>query len=136
MISEPNDTIAHEMMPGISNRLTNGGTRVGVSRHAGGLGEGWSDVFAEWFEPKAAPVPDRMYCWNVSRCLLFLLLCLCGQLAERIADMLKAKGRDYDVSLQYEQEHQPLYLRVFKRIGRGSSHVEFLPSDSHPNAIF
>ncbi|KAI0088048.1 Fungalysin metallopeptidase-domain-containing protein [Irpex rosettiformis] len=44
-----NDIIAHENTHGISNRLTGGGTgRCLQSLEAGGMGEGWSDAFANW----------------------------------------------------------------------------------------
>nr|VWO94070.1 Extracellular metalloproteinase 5 (EC (Fungalysin MEP5) [Ganoderma boninense] len=53
-----NDLIVHEYTHGITNRMTGGGTGRHVSRsirgrlqvvlEADGLGEGWSDAFAEW----------------------------------------------------------------------------------------
>lgn len=54
-----NDIIAHEYTHGISNRMTGGGTgRCLTSNEAGGMGEGWSDAFAEWLEQKDETVPD------------------------------------------------------------------------------
>jgi extracellular elastinolytic metalloproteinase len=42
-----NDIPVHEMMHGISNRMTGGGTgRCLETVEAGGLGEGWSDTMA------------------------------------------------------------------------------------------
>ncbi|KAI0047320.1 hypothetical protein FA95DRAFT_1268515 [Auriscalpium vulgare] len=44
-----NDVVIHENTHGISNRLTGGGTgRCLQTTEAGGLGEGWSDAFADW----------------------------------------------------------------------------------------
>ncbi|KZW03081.1 putative extracellular elastinolytic metallo proteinase precursor [Exidia glandulosa HHB12029] len=54
-----NDIIAHENTHGLSNRLTGGGTgRCLQTTEAGGMGEGWSDAFAEWSEHKDATIPD------------------------------------------------------------------------------
>ncbi|KAI0319545.1 Fungalysin metallopeptidase-domain-containing protein [Amylostereum chailletii] len=50
-----NDVVAHEMTHGITNRMTGGGTgRCLQTTEAGGMGEGWSDAFAEWMEQTAA----------------------------------------------------------------------------------
>ncbi|KAI0321260.1 Fungalysin metallopeptidase-domain-containing protein [Amylostereum chailletii] len=50
-----NDVISHEMTHGITNRMTGGGTgRCLQTDEAGGMGEGWSDAFAEWTEQSAA----------------------------------------------------------------------------------
>ncbi|KAL5486280.1 hypothetical protein ACEPAI_7326 [Sanghuangporus weigelae] len=49
-----NDIVAHENTHGLSNRLTGGGTgRCLQTRESGGMGEGWSDAFAEWTEQTA-----------------------------------------------------------------------------------
>ncbi|KAI0045234.1 hypothetical protein FA95DRAFT_1495706 [Auriscalpium vulgare] len=49
-----NDIVTHENTHGITNRLTGGGTaRCLQTTEAGGLGEGWSDAFADWNEQKA-----------------------------------------------------------------------------------
>ncbi|PVG04499.1 putative extracellular elastinolytic metallo proteinase precursor [Serendipita vermifera] len=54
-----NDVIAHEQTHGTTNRMTGGGTgRCLQTTEAGGMGEGWSDAFAEWLEHKDASVPD------------------------------------------------------------------------------
>ncbi|KAH8089905.1 Fungalysin metallopeptidase-domain-containing protein [Cristinia sonorae] len=54
-----NDIVVHEYTHGITNRLTGGGTgRCLQTNEAGGMGEGWSDAFAEWTEQKSADVPD------------------------------------------------------------------------------
>ncbi|KIM34310.1 hypothetical protein M408DRAFT_93800 [Serendipita vermifera MAFF 305830] len=51
--------IAHEQTHGTTNRMTGGGTgRCLQTTEAGGMGEGWSDAFAEWLEHKDASVPD------------------------------------------------------------------------------
>ncbi len=43
-----NDIVAHENTHGLTNRLTGGGTgRCLQTTEAGGMGEGWSDTFAE-----------------------------------------------------------------------------------------
>ncbi|KAG8706859.1 hypothetical protein FRC08_000825 [Ceratobasidium sp. 394] len=50
-----NDIVAHEYTHGISNRLTGGGTGTCLSStEAGGMGEGWSDAFADWSEQESA----------------------------------------------------------------------------------
>lgn len=47
-----NDIPIHEMMHGVSNRMTGGGTgRCLQTVESGGLGEGWSDAFAEFVKP-------------------------------------------------------------------------------------
>ncbi|KAF8608977.1 hypothetical protein BDV93DRAFT_486410 [Ceratobasidium sp. AG-I] len=49
-----NDLITHEYAHGISNRLTGGGTaRCLQTTEASGMGEGWSDAFAEWTEQES-----------------------------------------------------------------------------------
>ncbi|KAI0069746.1 hypothetical protein K474DRAFT_992389 [Panus rudis PR-1116 ss-1] len=54
-----NDIIVHENTHGITNRLTGGGTgRCLQTTEAGGMGEGWSDAFAEWTEQTSATVSD------------------------------------------------------------------------------
>ncbi|CCA66744.1 probable extracellular elastinolytic metalloproteinase precursor [Serendipita indica DSM 11827] len=54
-----NDVIAHEQTHGTTNRMTGGGTgRCLQTTEAGGMGEGWSDAFAEWLEHKDSSVPD------------------------------------------------------------------------------
>ncbi|KAG8802661.1 hypothetical protein FRC17_006367, partial [Serendipita sp. 399] len=54
-----NDVIAHEQTHGTTNRMTGGGTgRCLQTTESGGMGEGWSDAFAEWLEHKDASVPD------------------------------------------------------------------------------
>lgn len=50
-----NDIVAHENTHGTSNRLTGGGTgRCLQTLESGGMGEGWSDAFADWTEQTAA----------------------------------------------------------------------------------
>ncbi|KAI0321254.1 Fungalysin metallopeptidase-domain-containing protein [Amylostereum chailletii] len=50
-----NDIVVHEMTHGITNRMTGGGTaRCLQTQEAKGMGEGWSDAFAEWTEQTAA----------------------------------------------------------------------------------
>ncbi|KAI0634676.1 Fungalysin metallopeptidase-domain-containing protein [Trametes polyzona] len=54
-----NDIVSHENTHGLTNRLTGGGTgRCLQSVEAGGLGEGWSDAFADWLEKTDSSVPD------------------------------------------------------------------------------
>ncbi|THH27526.1 hypothetical protein EUX98_g6669 [Antrodiella citrinella] len=54
-----NDIVTHENTHGITNRLTGGGTgRCLQATEAGGLGEGWSDAFAEWSEHTSAAISD------------------------------------------------------------------------------
>ncbi|KAG8754500.1 hypothetical protein FRC12_011169 [Ceratobasidium sp. 428] len=54
-----NDIVTHEMMHGVSNRLTGGGSgRCLQSTEAGGMGEGWSDWMASIVELKSDDVPD------------------------------------------------------------------------------
>ncbi|KAG9058167.1 hypothetical protein FS842_000921 [Serendipita sp. 407] len=54
-----NDVIAHEQTHGTTNRMTGGGTgRCLQTTESGGMGEGWSDAFAEWLEHKDSSVPD------------------------------------------------------------------------------
>ncbi|KAG8781731.1 hypothetical protein FRC12_021577 [Ceratobasidium sp. 428] len=50
-----NDIVAHEYTHGISNRLTGGGSGQCLGgTEAGGMGEGWSDAFADWSEQESA----------------------------------------------------------------------------------
>ncbi|KAL1742462.1 Fungalysin metallopeptidase-domain-containing protein [Schizophyllum fasciatum] len=54
-----NDIPVHEGTHGISNRLTGGGTgRCLQTVESGGMGEGWSDAFAEWTEWKSEEITD------------------------------------------------------------------------------
>ncbi|KAI0344183.1 hypothetical protein BDW22DRAFT_1137358 [Trametopsis cervina] len=54
-----NDIVSHENTHGLSNRLTGGGTgRCLQATEAGGMGEGWSDAFADWVEQKTSTVAD------------------------------------------------------------------------------
>ncbi|KAM5541576.1 hypothetical protein V8D89_004766 [Ganoderma adspersum] len=54
-----NDVVVHENTHGITNRMTGGGTgRCLQTLEAKGLGEGWSDAFAEWTEWTNATVTD------------------------------------------------------------------------------
>lgn len=54
-----NAVVAHEMTHGISNRLTGGGTGTCLQTlESGGLGEGWSDAFAEWTEQTSGQIED------------------------------------------------------------------------------
>ncbi|KAG9052053.1 hypothetical protein FS842_010578 [Serendipita sp. 407] len=54
-----NDIVAHEQTHGTTNRMTGGGTaRCLQTTESKGLGEGWSDAFAEWLEHTDASVPD------------------------------------------------------------------------------
>ncbi|KAI0777812.1 Fungalysin metallopeptidase-domain-containing protein [Trametes elegans] len=54
-----NDIVSHENTHGLTNRLTGGGTgRCLQSTEAGGLGEGWSDAFADWLHKTDSSVPD------------------------------------------------------------------------------
>ncbi|KAI0654826.1 Fungalysin metallopeptidase-domain-containing protein [Cubamyces menziesii] len=54
-----NDVVSHENTHGLTNRMTGGGTgRCLQSTEAGGLGEGWSDAFADWVEKSDGTVPD------------------------------------------------------------------------------
>ncbi|KAI0341873.1 hypothetical protein BDW22DRAFT_1331315 [Trametopsis cervina] len=54
-----NDIISHENTHGISNRLTGGGTgRCLQVGEAAGMGEGWSDAFADWLEQKTNTTVD------------------------------------------------------------------------------
>ncbi|KZV85209.1 putative extracellular elastinolytic metallo proteinase precursor [Exidia glandulosa HHB12029] len=54
-----NDIVAHENTHGLSNRLTGGGTgRCLQTTEAGGMGEGWSDAFADWTEQAGPTIRD------------------------------------------------------------------------------
>ncbi|KAH9887360.1 Fungalysin metallopeptidase-domain-containing protein [Cubamyces lactineus] len=54
-----NDIISHENTHGLTNRMTGGGTGSCLqTTEAGGLGEGWSDAFADWVEKVDGTVPD------------------------------------------------------------------------------
>lgn len=61
-----NDIVAHENTHGTTNRMTGGGTgRCLQTNEAGGMGEGWSDAFAEYvlFTPFSAS-PDEFHRWT------------------------------------------------------------------------
>ncbi|KAI3616646.1 putative extracellular elastinolytic metalloproteinase precursor [Moniliophthora roreri] len=46
----------HEITHGLTNRMTGGGTaRCLETAESGGLGEGWSDAFADWTEHQSSP---------------------------------------------------------------------------------
>ncbi|KAI0315941.1 Fungalysin metallopeptidase-domain-containing protein [Amylostereum chailletii] len=52
-----NDIVVHENTHGITNRLTGGGTGACLqTTEAGGMGEGWSDAFADWTEQSSGIV--------------------------------------------------------------------------------
>jgi extracellular elastinolytic metalloproteinase len=54
-----NDILVHEATHGTTNRMTGGGTgRCLQIAESQGLGEGWSDAFAEWTEQKNGTVSD------------------------------------------------------------------------------
>jgi extracellular elastinolytic metalloproteinase len=54
-----NDIVTHEYTHGLSNRLTGGGSGSCLqTTEAGGMGEGWSDAVAEWFEHTSATISD------------------------------------------------------------------------------
>lgn len=54
-----NDIIAHEQTHGTTNRMTGGGTgRCLQTTESGGMGEGWSDAFADWLVHTDASTPD------------------------------------------------------------------------------
>ena len=54
-----NDIPVHEGTHGITNSLTGGGTgRCLQTTEAGGMGEGWSDAFAEWTEWDSEEITD------------------------------------------------------------------------------
>ncbi|KAJ8502662.1 hypothetical protein ONZ45_g11542 [Pleurotus djamor] len=54
-----NDIVAHELTHGITNRMTGGGTgRCLQTTESGGMGEGWSDAFANWLWQKDGVVRD------------------------------------------------------------------------------
>ena len=54
-----NDIVIHEYTHGITNRMTGGGTgRCLQTTEAGGMGEGWSDAFADWNAQSSATVAD------------------------------------------------------------------------------
>ena len=60
-----NDILIHELTHGISNRMTGGGSAncLSASFEAKGLGEGWSDAFAEYVFTFLLPpgrVPQQM----------------------------------------------------------------------------
>ncbi|KAF7761342.1 hypothetical protein Agabi119p4_9334 [Agaricus bisporus var. burnettii] len=56
-----NDILVHENAHGLTNRMTGGGTAACLqTTEARGLGEGWSDAFAEWTEHDSAAVPDYL----------------------------------------------------------------------------
>ncbi|KAH7101039.1 Fungalysin metallopeptidase-domain-containing protein [Auriculariales sp. MPI-PUGE-AT-0066] len=54
-----NDIVAHEITHGLTNRMTGGGTAKCLqTTEALGLGEGWSDAFADWVQQTGKPVKD------------------------------------------------------------------------------
>ncbi|KAJ7723080.1 Fungalysin metallopeptidase-domain-containing protein [Mycena metata] len=54
-----NDVPTHENTHGVTNRMTGGGTGACLQTlEAGGMGEGWSDAFADWNEKNSSAVPD------------------------------------------------------------------------------
>ncbi|PPQ79033.1 hypothetical protein CVT25_002342 [Psilocybe cyanescens] len=54
-----NSMLVHEATHGITNRLTGGGTADCLgSLYSAGLGEGWSDMMADWTEQTPDPVQD------------------------------------------------------------------------------
>jgi extracellular elastinolytic metalloproteinase len=54
-----NDIISHEMMHGVTNRMTGGGTgRCLQTLESGGMGEGWSDIMAMWVEQTDGVIKD------------------------------------------------------------------------------
>ncbi|KAJ7133812.1 Fungalysin metallopeptidase-domain-containing protein [Mycena filopes] len=54
-----NDVPTHENTHGVTNRMTGGGTGACLqTTEAGGMGEGWSDAFADWNEKTSSAVPD------------------------------------------------------------------------------
>ncbi|KDQ25228.1 hypothetical protein PLEOSDRAFT_1045914 [Pleurotus ostreatus PC15] len=61
-----NDIIAHELTHGLTNRMTGGGTgRCLQTTEAGGMGEGWSDAFADWLWQKSGTIQDYKLGWYV-----------------------------------------------------------------------
>ncbi|KAG9217485.1 hypothetical protein CCMSSC00406_0008597 [Pleurotus cornucopiae] len=61
-----NDIIAHELTHGLTNRMTGGGTgRCLQTTEAGGMGEGWSDAFADWLWQKNGTIQDYKLGWYV-----------------------------------------------------------------------
>lgn len=62
-----NDIVAHEATHGTSNRLVGGGTaRCLQEMESKGLGEGWSDAFAEWTEQQGPTIID----FTMGRCVI------------------------------------------------------------------
>uniref|UniRef100_A0A8H7XPU0 Extracellular metalloproteinase n=1 Tax=Psilocybe cubensis TaxID=181762 RepID=A0A8H7XPU0_PSICU len=54
-----NSMLVHEATHGITNRLTGGGTADCLgSLYSSGLGEGWSDMMADWVSQSPDPVQD------------------------------------------------------------------------------
>ncbi|EJD53231.1 hypothetical protein AURDEDRAFT_110932 [Auricularia subglabra TFB-10046 SS5] len=54
-----NDIVAHENTHGLTNRMTGGGTgRCLQGNEAGGMGEGWSDAFADWLANVSGEIED------------------------------------------------------------------------------
>ncbi|KAF8958839.1 Fungalysin metallopeptidase-domain-containing protein [Flammula alnicola] len=54
-----NDIVTHEMMHGVTNRMTGGGTgRCLQTLESFGMGEGWSDAMANWNEKTSNATPD------------------------------------------------------------------------------
>ncbi|PPQ81903.1 hypothetical protein CVT24_009473 [Panaeolus cyanescens] len=65
--SMQNDILIHEYAHGITNRLTGGGTaRCLQTTISGGLGEGWGDALANWFQQKSSTVNDFIMASYVS----------------------------------------------------------------------
>jgi extracellular elastinolytic metalloproteinase len=54
-----NDLVIHENGHGVSQRMTGGGTtRCLQTIESAGLGEGWSDALADWFNQNSSTVHD------------------------------------------------------------------------------
>jgi extracellular elastinolytic metalloproteinase len=65
-----NELVAHEFGHGLSGRLTGGGTAECLQQADGRvLGEGWSDMLANWLEQRSAPIRD----YTLGRCVADLL---------------------------------------------------------------
>ncbi|KAG8940105.1 hypothetical protein FRC04_005632 [Tulasnella sp. 424] len=60
-----NDIITHELTHGLTNRMTDGGSGMGLqTTESGGMGEGWSDAVAFWSEQNSTtPVDFVMGAW-------------------------------------------------------------------------
>lgn len=58
----------HELTHGLTNRMTGGGTgRCLQTTESGGLGEGWSDAFADWTQQTTAQTKDFVVGQGVSQ---------------------------------------------------------------------